>query len=317
MLKQFISDLDVKKLIDMKTTMRVVEDAFKAYYALKSNMPSKVYVDLQNFNGDFRAMPCYEASQNIVGIKWVNVYPDNRRQNLPTVMAYILLNDPKTGRLLGIFEATELTSMRTGAAGGIAIKYCTKENVSSVGFVGAGNQAIYQLKAICEVRDIKVIHVVDPNSNSISLFISKVSKFYKGNIQITQSVAECVRDMDIIVTTTPSKIPLLKSDMCADHAHINSIGADAAGKQECYVELLKKAQIIVDDEKQALASGELNVPFSLKQIQKSDIKTSLGALVSLDVVVNKDELTLFDSTGLAIQDIALAGYILHSLNKNS
>ena len=317
MLNCFISDLDVKKCIDMKTAICVVEDAFKAYQLSRSNMPSKVYVNLPDFNGDFRAMPCYEASQNLVGIKWVNVHPDNFKQNLPTVMAYILLNDPQTGCILGIVEATELTSVRTGAAGGIAVKYGAKENASSVAFVGAGNQAIYQLKAICEVRDIKIIHILDFNSDSISYFISEVSKFYNSKIEITKNVAECVKDMDIIVTTTPSKKPFLRYDMCASHAHINAIGADASGKQECYVDVLRHSQIIVDDKKQALASGELNIPFSLNQIKQSDIMTTLGELIYLNGGVNKDELTLFDSTGLAIQDIALAGYIYHHINNET
>jgi len=137
-----------------------VEHAFKLKAQGRAIMPPKLYLDMLEFGGDFRAMPAY--IDGIAGLKWVSGYPDNHRYNLPTVMATIILCDPETGRPLVIMSGEYITNIRTGAAGGVAVKYLARSDSTVVGMIGAGIQARTQLLAIIEVLpSIKEVKVFD------------------------------------------------------------------------------------------------------------------------------------------------------------
>ena len=150
---------------------------------------------------------------------------------------------------------------------------------------------------------------------SVSRFFKSISSFFKGKITISNSIEDCSKDADIITLTTPSRTPLLKSEWVSPGTHINAIGADAEGKQECDSALLKKALVYIDDWEQASHSGEINVPLSKGELKKDDIQGSIGDLVAGKITGRQSDsdITLFDSTGLAIQDIASAGAVLKAL----
>ena len=294
----------------MPEVLRVVEKAFVLYGRNSVQMPAKIYLHLDKYNGDFRAMPAYIAGMEVSGLKWVNVHPGNIRFGLPTVMAVIILSDPKTGFPLCIMDATLVTNLRTGAAGGIAAKYLARKNSSVVGLVGCGVQAKTQLLALRELFRIKSVYVWGHKIELAGKFLKDTRRLGL-NIRIKESIPECVRDADIVVTTTPARKPIVKSQWIKAGTHINAIGADAKGKEELDPQLLKRAKIIIDDWQQAAHSGEINVPLSRGIISKRDICASLG-----EVLVGKKkgrenpkEITVFDSTGLAIQDMAVADLV--------
>ena len=122
-------------------------------------MPAKIYLDLPKYNGDFRAMPAYLETDQACSLKWVNAHPNNPKHGLPSVMAILVLNDPKTGFPLSIMDATYSTSLRTGAAGGVAAKHLAHSKSSVVGLVGCGIQAQTQLACLREVFNIKEVRV--------------------------------------------------------------------------------------------------------------------------------------------------------------
>src|SRR3990167_3411069 len=134
MLKEtlILSGPDIEKLITMSSALRIAERAFSAYSQGKIQMPAKIYLHLDKYRGDFRAMPAYIEGLEACGIKWVNVHPENKKYGLPSVMALIIINDPKTGLPLAVMDGTYITNLRTGAAGGIAAKYLARENSSRV-----------------------------------------------------------------------------------------------------------------------------------------------------------------------------------------
>ena len=287
----------------------MVEQAFKAQAEGRVQMPAKIYIHLNRYHGDFRAMPAYIEGMEACGIKWVNVHPENKKHKLPAVMALIVLSDSKTGLPLAIMDGTLITNLRTGAAGGIAAKYLANKSSSRISFVGCGKQAQSQLMALNEFFKIKSVRAYDSNQKHALNFINEM-KYLGLEMTRCRNIRDCLSGADIVVTTTPSRKPIIKFSWLGKGVHINAIGADAKGKEELEPAILKKAKVIVDDRKQAIHSGEINVPISRKLFKETDIHACLGEVITgrRSGRSNKNELTIFDSTGLAIQDVAVANY---------
>lgn len=301
---------EVESLLDMKRTLMVVEDAFRQHGLKKVQMPPKLYLYFKNHNGDLRTMPGYLEEQDITGVKIVNVHPDNPKKGLPTVMALVILNSTETGAPIAIMDGTHLTDMRTGAAGGVAVKYLARKNSKVVGFVGTGNQARTQLSAINEVIDIEEVKATSVSEKSSLAFKAEMEKKLNCEIIVKKSNRE-VCDCDILVTTTPSREPIVMNEWIAEGIHINAIGADAPGKEELDPAILQRAKVVVDDIPQASHSGEVNVPLSKKLITVKNICCELGEVIAgkKKVRMKDSDITVFDSTGLAIQDVAAADMV--------
>jgi alanine dehydrogenase len=304
----FITRSEIEKLVRMKDFIQAVENVFKSKSLGKTQMPAKLYVCFKKYGGDFRTMPAYIEDLDAAGVKIVNVHPDNpKKYNLPTVMATILLLDPKTGRPISIMDGTWITNMRTGAGGGIAAKYLAKKNSTIVGLIGAGVQARTQLLALNEIFEIKKVKIWSRSSETSKKFVDEM-KFLKLDMEICKKISDAANGCDILVTTTPATGPVVKNEWIENGMHINAIGADAPGKEELDPKILLRSKVVVDDHDQAVHSGEINVPISNKIFKPSQICSELG-----DVIAGKKkcrtsdkDTTLFDSTGLAIQDIASA-----------
>lgn len=299
----------VERLITMREAIRVVESAFKEKGEGKVQMPPKVYVTLDEFEGDFRVMPGYLLSSHAAGVKIVNVHPNNpKKYNLPTVMATIVLLEPETGYPICMMDGTWLTAMRTGAGSGVATKYLAKEGQVSVGIIGAGVQARTQLMAIAEVRQISSAKVYDIAPESAKRFVKEMAKLVGGKLTSVGSVDEATSGVDVIVTATPAREPILFSRHVRPGIHINAIGADAPGKQELDTEILMRARVIVDDLEQASHSGEVQTCLRKGLFGRDHICAELGEIVAgkKNGRQSADEITVFDSTGLAIQDISVA-----------
>ncbi|VVB92790.1 Alanine dehydrogenase [uncultured archaeon] len=301
---------EVESLLDMNGALKVVEEAFRQHGLKKVQMPPKLYLYFKKHNGDLRTMPAYLEEQDITGVKIVNVHPDNLKRGLPTVMALVILNSTETGAPIAVMDGTYLTDMRTGAAGGVAVKYLARKNAKTVGFVGTGNQARTQLLGINEVMDIDEIKATSASEKSTLAFKDDMEIITECEITAKKTIKE-VCDCDILVTTTPSREPIVMNEWIAEGTHINAIGADAAGKEELDPKILKRARVVVDDIPQASHSGEVNVPLSKKLISEKDICCEIGEVVAGKKKgrTKDSDITVFDSTGLAIQDVATANMV--------
>lgn len=301
-----LSRHEIEQQLSMKEVLEVVENAFKLKAQGKAIMPCKIYLDLPQYHGDFRAMPAYIDGSS--GMKWVSVYPDNRQYNLPVVMALIILSNPNNSYPLAVMDGTYITNMRTAAAGGVAVKYLARKNSSVIGMIGAGKQAETQLLAINEVLSgIKEVKVFSLSLEMSQKFARETGNRLNLNICPVETV-EAAADADVVVTTTYATSPIVLKRHIKPGTHINAIGADAEGKQELEAALLSGARVIIDDLEQACHSGEINVPLSRGQLTVEDIYCSLGEVVAgiKKGRENDAEITVFDSTGLAIQDVVCA-----------
>jgi alanine dehydrogenase len=310
-----LSRREIEEYLTMDEVLKTVERAFSLEGEAKVVMPPKIYLDLPEYQGDFRAMPAYIDGN--AGLKWVSVYPNNWKSDLQSVIATIILSDPRTGYPIAIMDGTHITNMRTGAAGGIAVKYLARKDSSVVGMVGAGRQAKTQLLAISEVfTTIKEVKVFDQQSDESLRFAKEMTTKLKSNIYPVQT-PEKATEADIVVTTTPSRTPIVKKQFIKPGTHINAIGADAKGKQELEADLLRNAKLVVDNIEQASHSGEINVPLSDGVIRVEDIYATLGELIIDQTRGRKsdEEITIFDSTGLAIQDILCGALVYEKARK--
>jgi len=295
----FLDRNAVKTLIRMTDVIVVVEGAFRMCGEGKGKMPAKVYLSVEH--GDFRAMPA--ALPGCAGVKWVNVHPGNRSRGLPSIMGILIYSDPETGYPLAIMDATEITAYRTGAAAAVASKYLARPDSHTIGIIGAGFQAHTQILAHAELFNSVSISVFDVSEAAVNGLTHSFSHFPIRNCSIQEAVAS-----DIVCTLTPSRSPIIKKEWIVPGTHINAVGADAPGKQELDPSILKEAVVVVDDIKQASGSGEINVPIQKGIYSVGEVYGTLAEVVAGTKKgrVDSRDITVFDSTGIAVEDIAVA-----------
>lgn len=306
---------DVDENARMGEVVAAVESAFAAYERGHTKMPAKSYVDLPKYNGDFRSMPAYVATDewDAAAVKWVNVHADNpETYDLPTVLGTIIYSDPANAFPLSLMDGTHVTRKRTGAAAAVATDYLAVDDARSMGLVGAGVQSYTQLEAISQIRDIEEVVVADQRTEAVQEFVDHFSDRFDVRGGSIEEAAHC----DVLSTVTPVEEPIVHS--VGERTHVNAIGADAAGKHEIADEILLDAKLVIDDYAQCTHSGEINVPWSAGVLSDEDLHAELG-----DIVIGEkegrtpdDSVTVFDSTGLAIQDVATAHVAYEGAREN-
>ena len=297
--------------------IEAVAAAFAAYERGDAQMPAKSYIDLPEYNGDFRSMPAYmDAGEwDAAGIKWVNVHPDNPEKfDLPTVLGTMIYSDPETARPLAIMDGTELTMQRTGAAAAVATDLLAREDARSLGLVGAGVQSYTQVEAIAAVRPIEGIVVSDLDEAAIEAFVDHFGDRFDVRGGSIAEAAAC----DVLSTVTPSTEPLVSYEDLGEYTHVNAMGADAANKQELDPAILREARVVIDDHAQTTHSGEISIPYADGVIDDDDIDSAVGEIVVGEASGRTPEngITVFDSTGLAIQDVATAHVVYEHAREN-
>lgn len=304
-----ISGPEVENLISMEETIEAVGRAFASKGNGRVQMPPKSYIYFDRYQGDFRTMPAYIEDLDIAGTKVVNAHPQNpKKKGLPTVMATVLLLNPESGNPIAIMDGTLITRLRTGAAGAIAAKHLARKDSKRVAIIGAGAQARTQLIALSHVLDIETVEVVDIVPEKAEEYAEEIGEKLDLDIRAVRSPEKAVRGSDIVITVTPRRSPVLSDDWISEGMHINAIGADAPEKQELDGNILGRARIVVDDREQASHSGEISIPISQGKLTRNGIHCEIGEIVAgkkQGRVLDKD-ITVFDSTGLAIQDISTA-----------
>ncbi len=315
----FLRDDEVRELLTMREAIEAVEAAYREKGLSRVQMPPKSYLYFTKYDGDLRVMPSYIESLEVAGVKVVNSHPLNpERYGLPTVIALLVLVNPPDGRPLCVMGATWLTAMRTGAGSGVATKYLARKGSAVVGIVGAGTQARTQAMAMVEVlRELREIRVYDRKPEVARRFAEEMARILGVEIRPVPNIEECVKGADVVCTTTPSRSPVVMRDWISPGTHINAIGADAPGKQELDPAILKSATIFVDDLEQASHSGEINVPLRQGIISLSDVRGEIGEVVAGKKPgrTSDAEITVYDSTGLSILDVATGELVLRKAER--
>jgi len=304
---QLLTAGDIERVLTMEEAVRLIEEAFRHGAGADVSCPPKMYVDLPEFGGDLRAMPAHLPYLNAAGIKWVSVHRQNEERGLPAVSGVIVLNDPATGLPQAVMDGMYITGLRTGAAGAVAARHLARPESKTLALVGCGVQAEAQLGGLSEVFSLDKARVWGRLPEHVDTFMKRV-RLPQCELQPCETVKECVEGADIVVTATPSREPLVLLEWIDSGVHINAIGSSGRGQRELSSGLVKAAKIVVDDWEQAQSAGELETPVAEGWITPEKIHGTLADVVTGRVPgrENADEITVFDATGLAFQDIACA-----------
>lgn len=285
-----------------------VEQAYRMHGERRFYMDPKGHIVLEKYPGEWEAMPSYIEEPEAAACKWVSIREKNReRYDLPTVFSILIYTHPETGFPLAICDGSHHTVMRTGAAAAVSTKWMARKNSRVLAIVGAGHMAAGVLATCNEVFPWEEVRVWSRSQATLDHFMSgQQPLFPKLDLQPSTNLEKVVRGADVVVTVTPARGPIVKNEWVAEGTHIAALGADKGGDQELEPAILQRARIFVDDIRQCRTDGEINVPLSKGLIKEQDIAGEIG-----EVIIGKKkgrtsdkEITLFDSTGIALQDSA-------------
>jgi ornithine cyclodeaminase/alanine dehydrogenase-like protein (mu-crystallin family) len=300
-----ISEKLARELVSAEDAIAAVGDAFAASHAGTARSYPVVRELVGCADGIFGVKAGFDGSLPALGLKAGGYWPGNAAKGRGNHQSATLLFDPDSGQVVAIVSANYMTGVRTGAASALATRHLARKDASVLGLIGTGGQSLYQLAANCAVRPIAKVLAWDPNEKSLASFGDAVHS--RGLAFEAPGLEAVVRGADILITVTPSRAALVKREWIRAGAHINAMGADTAGKQELDPVLVAAATIVVDDIEQAIGIGECQHAFRLGLIDRQRLGLSLGAVISGASGRKSDaDITLFDGTGIALQDLAVA-----------
>jgi alanine dehydrogenase len=272
--------------------------AFERHAAGEWEMPAKVYLDSPP-HGDFRAMPA--RGEGLALLKWVTSFPHNPQRGLPVVTGALLLSSAETGELLAILDCASITSLRTGAGAAVSAQTLAREDARSVGVIGCGVNGAWAARCLVGAGYGPGV-CFDVQAGAAKQLAAKLGW--------SVGTREAAAAQDVVVTVTPGEQPVLGPDDLRDGQHIAALGADAHGKAELERSALERCRLFCDDWAQASTGGELSGATSAGTVTAESV-TPIG-----DVLLGRApgrrseaEVTLFDSTGLAIQDLGIAAAV--------
>jgi ornithine cyclodeaminase/alanine dehydrogenase len=292
-----LSRHDVEALLTMPDTIAAVEEGFRQLALGAVTMPQRLATAVAPYNGIHLAMPAFVAGDpGTLAIKVVTVYN-------------VLLHDARTGRPLALLDAEHLTAMRTGAASGVATRHLARPDSRVVTLFGSGAQAGPQLAAVCAVRRVERALVVSVDTGRVASFCAEMSARLGISVTPTDDVRAAVEQADIVCTATNSVEPVFDGRWLRSGTHINAIGAYTRTMRELDTTCIVRSRIFVDGRQAAQTeAGDLVIPMSEGAIDASHVLGELGQVVLGAVAgrTSRDEITLFKSVGMAVQDAVVA-----------
>lgn len=313
-MKEFkiISDLEVKKRISMKKAIELMAEAFIQISQRSATVPVRSALNTNDAKGRVLFMPAYSPAYNLFGIKTVSVFPENSKKDLPSIQGKILIFDDQSGTPLALIDAEYLTALRTGAASGLATKLLADPDAKVLAIFGTGAQAKTQVAAILEVRTIQEVLVFGTTTEKSIQFCEYLEnahliKCNTGNRETNLTEA------NIICTATTTSQPLFSIDQVNPGVHINGIGSFKPNMHEIDNAIIKESLLVVDQREAALSeAGDIIIPIKEGLITENHIYAELGELLTgfKKGKTNKQQISVFKSVGNAIQDLAIASYLL-------
>jgi alanine dehydrogenase len=289
-----ISGRAVLDAIDPKTAIERTHHAFERYGRGDWAMPAKVYLDSSPY-GDFRAMPA--RGDGLALLKWVTSFPGNSARGLPVVRGEVLLSDAETGEELAVIECSSVTSLRTGAAAAVSAQVLALDEASTVGIIGSGVNGAWSARCLAAAGYGDGV-CVDVRPEAAQALAEELSWRVGDRAEAAAQ--------DVVVTVTPGSEPVILASELSPGQHIAVLGADAHGKQEVELEAIEGCSLFCDEWEQASAGGELANGMDAGIVSRDDVMQLGDVLTGESTWTRSDgEITLFDSTGLAIQDLAI------------
>ncbi len=302
-----ISEEDARALVSVENAIAEVEKSFAAMARGEARNYPVVREVVGYQDAVFGVKTGCDTSAPILGLKAGGYWPHNLALGLTNHQSSTLLFDPETGRASALVSANYLTGVRTGAASAIATKYLSRPDSSVLGIIGTGAQSAYQLRATLAVRPIRKVYAWDPSPENLVTFGRTVAELGLEYAPQTERQAVAA-NADILITVTPSQQALVEKSWVRAGTHISAMGADTKGKQELDPALVASAALFVDEAEQAITIGECQHAYNAGLITDQSFRGSIGEVIAglCDGRRTAQEITLFDGTGVALQDLVVA-----------
>ena len=306
---------DVRAALPMPDAIRAMKDAFRQFSSGQADVPLRARLEVPESGGVSLFMPAFLHETGDLAVKAVSVFPRNIERSLPTIHALVIAFDAKTGAPAALIEGAALTALRTGAASGAATDLLARPESSRLAVFGSGAQARTQIEAVCAVRPIHEVLVfsLDPDGAGRMAADLQGRTASRARIRLADSAEEAVAQADVVCTATTSSKPVFPDGALSAGTHINAIGAFTPEMQEIDPATVARARIFVDSRQAALSeAGDLIQPIRQGLITEASIVAELGEVVAgtRPGRTSPEEITLFKSVGLAVQDAVAAGAIL-------
>ena len=321
-----LSDKDISQIINLKSVVAAVEDAYKQKSNNEGNVWPMVFYEYEHEVFDLDIRSGNLAGSGAYGLKLLSYNENNPERGISKVNATAIVCNDKTGEPLAILNAAPITSYRTGAAAAIGAKYLAKDNSENLLVVGTGNIAKYSTAAmLLLIRTIKRVYLYNSrrtiSKDELLAFRDEVSRLLRESgdetdveFSVVDDLSGVVRMSDIVVTATPSEKAMINDEWVMPGTHFSCMGAGTVGKQEIDEKTFIRARTFADDETQCLECGEAQCAYNKKLFSGFNGEIGDILLGKIDGRTSEDDITIFDSTGLFLQDLATAMELVKESN---
>ncbi len=302
----------VRSLITLEEAREAVRAAFVALAEGRAVQPASLDLEAPGRLGEMHVKGSFLTGEPFFSLKAASGFSGNRDRGLPVTGGLSMAFDTQSGFLRALlFDNGWLTEIRTGAAGALAADLLARPDVSTVGMIGSGGQAGYQLTALLEVRSPERVLVWSPTAERAEAYASDMRAAHDLEVRVAQSAEEAIRDADLVVTATPATEPVVRAGWVRPGTHITAMGSDFANKQELDVGLLATSRVVADQLANCLRSGEIHHAVEAGVLSPEDV-VEMGDVVTGRVLgrTTDEQVTIADLCGLGIEDTAMANLVL-------
>lgn len=302
-----LSRTDMMGLLEPSEYNDRVEHAFRMHALGRVYMEPKGHIVLPQYQGEWEVMPSYIEEPEAAACKWVSIREDNGKYDLPSVFSILIYTHPETGFPLAICDGSFHTLMRTGASAAVSSKWLARPDSTVLAILGTGSVGEGALATCDPVFPWQEVRIWSRSQASVDRFLAEQGPRYPHLRLVGTTDAErAVTGADVIVTGTHAREPLVQDAWVKPGAHLAALGADLEGEQELDPRILLRGRVFVDDIRQCVPDGEINVPIRDGLMTADDVVGTIGEVIvgSVPGRTSPDEVTVFDSTGIALQDSA-------------
>jgi len=315
----FINKEKIASLLPMKECVEIMEEMFRALSSGQCVQPLRTIMWLPNRVGLLGMMPGHSEALGVMGIKVISVFHSNRNLGLPSHQGVVILFDAKHGQPLMIFDAAEITAIRTAAASAVATRLLSRENSKLLAIIGSGEQAERHIEAISLVRKLKQVNIWSRNEDHSAELAEKISNRVSLAVSIEKTAQDASRNADIICTVTSSQQPVIHRDWISDGAHINAVGSSTAVSRELDSSTIVRSVLFTDCYESLFnEAGDFLIPQKEGAVTENHVRGEIG-----EVLLGRkkgrqsdEEITVFKSLGIAAEDIFAAWHIYQKVNKD-
>ena len=316
-----LNHTEVEQLLPVSECIAAMEAAFASFARGESQQPLRTIFRPSKVNGVMAMMPAFRAGESpLFGLKAICVFPGNAALGKDAHQGGVMLFNGTTGELLALVNASAITAIRTAAVSALATRLLARKDARDLAIIGAGVQARPHLIAIAGVRNLKRIRIAAQHFDSAEKFAVEMQPRFPFPIEPVETAETAVRDADIIVTATTSRQPVLKREWISAGAHINAIGTFSPKAHEIDTATMADATLFVDARESALnEAGDYLIAADEGAISPAHIRAELGEILigAHPGRTSRDEITLFKSLGLAVEDLAAAAHAYQKANERN